>query len=120
VPFTIFFTESYYTPITHQAYKVSLTASFLVPKVRQKIICEKLKVYKNSQNVSKIEKTLNYLTKKVPNHENRWKNVLFIINYVVFQKFIKSTKEFLGQNKKNRCLMILNDKLNCKISTIFM
>jgi hypothetical protein len=37
-------------------------------KVRQKIIRDKSKIYKNSQNVIKTKKLLNYL------HENRWKN----------------------------------------------
>jgi hypothetical protein len=39
-------------------------ASFLVSKVRQKIICGKSKISKNSQIVLKIKKTLNYLKKK--------------------------------------------------------
>jgi hypothetical protein len=54
-----FSTESSYTPITHplknQVCKVSLTASFLESKVRQKIICSQnaLKIRKNTKVTSK-------------------------------------------------------------------
>jgi threonine dehydratase len=44
---------------------VSLTASFLGSKVRQKLICEKLKIYKNSPNALKTIKTLKNNLKKM-------------------------------------------------------
>jgi hypothetical protein len=61
---------------------VSLTASFLGSKVKQKIICEKCRIYKNSQNDLKI--TFNKVAKV---HENRWKNALFTVNYVIKRFF---------------------------------
>jgi hypothetical protein len=45
-------------------FKVSLTASFRGSSVRKKIIREKSKIYKNSQNTKKIKKLLNYLQEK--------------------------------------------------------
>jgi hypothetical protein len=48
-----------------QKFKVSLTASFQGSKVRQKIIREKSKIYKNSQNAIKIKQSLNYLQNKI-------------------------------------------------------
>jgi hypothetical protein len=49
-------------------------------KVRQKIIREKSKIYKNSQMQKKITKLP---SKKVPSHENRLKNALFTDNNVI-------------------------------------
>jgi hypothetical protein len=52
---------------------MSRTASFLGSKVRQKIICEKSKIYKNFHNALKIKKHTKLPSKEGPNHENQWK-----------------------------------------------
>jgi hypothetical protein len=56
-----------------------------------------------------IQKTLYYLKKKVPCHENRWKNALFIANYVIL--LLKKKNYFLDKTK-HTCLMILNDEIS--------
>jgi hypothetical protein len=65
--------------IKNQFCKVSWTASFLGSNVGQKIICEKSNIYINFKNKEKT----NIPSKKVSNHENRWKNALFTVNYVI-------------------------------------
>jgi hypothetical protein len=93
--FTIFFTESWYNTITHplKKFKVSLTASFRGSKVRQKIIREKLKIYKNSQNAIKLKKSPKYL-QKVLSHENRFKNALFTANNMILRFFFAQEQNF--------------------------
>jgi hypothetical protein len=67
----------------------------------------------------------------VLSHENRLANALFTANNVIlrffftqdqnFSKIHKTEKKiFFGQNKKNKCLMILNDTPNCQVSRILM
>jgi hypothetical protein len=86
---------------------VSLTSSFRGSKVKQKIIREKSKISKNSQN----QKITKLPSKKVLSHENRLKNALFTANNVILrfffaqdQNFSKIHKFFFGQNKKKRVL----------------
>jgi hypothetical protein len=69
---------------------VSQTALFLGLNVRQKRICEKSKIYKNSQNDFKIKKTLNSLQK-----QNSWQS-------------------------KYTSLIILNDIPICQVAMLFM
>jgi hypothetical protein len=100
---------------------VSLTASFRGSKLRNKIIREKSKIYKYSQNAIKIKKSLNYLQKKCLVMRIGWKMHylqpitwfydFFLRQTKIFQKFIK---------QKNTCLMILNEKPNCQVSRILM
>jgi hypothetical protein len=89
---------------------MSLTASFRGSKVRKKIIREKSKIYKNSQNAIIIKKSPNYF-QKCAYWWKSVKNALFIANNVIlrfflthdqnFQKFIKPTKKiFLVKTKK--------------------
>jgi hypothetical protein len=78
---------------------VSLTASFRGSKVRQKIIREKSKYYKNSQNAIKIKKSFNYLQKKVISNENRSKNALFTAN---LRFFFVQDQIFLKIHKTNK------------------
>jgi hypothetical protein len=49
------------------------------------VICEKSKIFKNFQKVLKSKKTLNNL--QAPKNENRCKNALFIVNYVIKRFF---------------------------------
>jgi hypothetical protein len=88
---------------------VSLTASFRGSKVRQKIIHEKSKIYKNSQNADKIKESVG---KCIIYRQLRDLPIFFLRKTKIFQKFIKTTKNFFGQNKKNACHMVLNDKSN--------
>jgi hypothetical protein len=103
---------------------VSLTASFRGSKVRKKIVREKSKIYKNSQNAIKIKISLNYLKKKCLVMRIGWKMHylqpitwfydFFLRKTKIFKKIWKPTKFFFGRNKKNKCLMVLNDKPNFK------
>jgi hypothetical protein len=62
----------------------------------QKIIREKLKIYKKSQNAIKLKKSPKYLQKKclLLSHENRLKNALFTANNVILRFFWRKTKIF--------------------------
>jgi hypothetical protein len=73
---------------------VSLTASFRGSKVRKKIIREKSKIYKNSQNAIKIKKNTKLNFKKVLSHENRLKNALFTANNVILRFFFAQDQNF--------------------------
>jgi hypothetical protein len=60
----------------------------------------------------------------VPSHENRWKNALFIVNYVIepfffaqdqiFSKTHKTDKKIFLAKTKTIFIIILNDKQNCQ------
>jgi hypothetical protein len=99
---------------------LSITASFWGSKVRKKIIREKSKIYKNSQNAIKIKKQPNYLVKKCLVMRIGWKMHylqpitwfydFFLCKTKIFPKFIKPAKKIFWPKQKNRCLMILNDK----------
>jgi hypothetical protein len=83
---------------------VSLTAPFRGSKVRKKIIREKSKIYKNSQNAKKKSKNHQITLKKVLSHENRLKNALFTANNVILRFFFVQDQNFSKQNKKIRVL----------------
>jgi hypothetical protein len=89
---------------------VSLTVSFRGSKVRKKIIREKSKIYKTSQNALKIRKSPNYLKKSARMTMEDWN----------FSKIHKTNKNFFWPKQKNQCLMILNDKPNWQVSRILM
>jgi hypothetical protein len=59
---------------------VSLTTSFLGLKVRQ----NKTWKIEHLRKISKCHKQIpNYLKRKWSSHENRWKNALFIVDYLI-------------------------------------
>jgi hypothetical protein len=97
--------------------KVSLTASFRGSKVRNKIILEKSKIYKNYQNAIKIKKSPNYLKKKVLSHENRLKNALFIANIVILRIFFAQDQNFSKIHKTDKKIFLAKTKkcMSCDI-----
>jgi hypothetical protein len=109
---------------------MSLTASFWGSKVRKKIIREKSKIYKNSQNAIKFKKSPNNLQKKCLVMRIGWKMLylqavtwfydFFLRKTKIFQKFIKSTKDFFGQNKKICVLWYWMINQIAKVSRILM
>jgi hypothetical protein len=49
-----------------------------------------------------------------------WFYDFFLRKTKIFQNFIRSTKNFFWPKQKNTCLMVLNDKPNCQVSSILM
>jgi hypothetical protein len=78
-------------------------------KVRKKIIREKSKIYKNSQNAIKIKKSPYYL-KKVLSHENRLKNALFTANNVILRFFFAQDQNFSKIHKTDKKIFLAKIK----------
>jgi hypothetical protein len=94
---------------------VSLTATFVGSKVRQTIICE------NSKILYYLQKKCRVMGISVKIKSITWFR-FFIAQDLHFSKKHKTdTKVYLAKTKiGNLWVMILNNKLNCQVSTIFM